>query len=112
MSHPVTLQDGNPALSRADKYELGKVEALNTPDEQVVSEGGTVKLVGKVKTRHQRAEAERIARDVDGVDRVVNDLWVRDPPSRRIILNRETHARYADSSSRRECAGSFPKMQT
>ncbi len=27
MSHPVTLQDGTPALSRAGKYDLGKVEA-------------------------------------------------------------------------------------
>ena len=80
MASPVTFTDQNPALSHAVKLELGKSEhVLDTPDIQIVSDGGTVTIMGWVETKLQRAEAERIARDVNGVSRVINDLKVREP---------------------------------
>ena len=78
MSMPVVLEDANPTLSKAVKYELGRVEALNTPDIQVASAEGTVTLIGRVGSAALREQAEDIARDVPGVSRVINELWVRD----------------------------------
>ncbi len=77
MSMPVHVVDTNPAQSRAVKYGLGQVRELDTPDIQVVSDGHTVKLMGYVTSKAERQQAEDIARDVPGVDRVINDLWIR-----------------------------------
>lgn len=78
MASPVLVEDLNPTLSKAVKYQLGSVPGLDNPDIQVVSDEGTVKLIGKVGSDRLRERADRIARDVPGVNRVINDLWVRD----------------------------------
>ena len=78
MAKSVTEPDHNPALSRAVKMDLGKVSYLDTPDIQVVSNEGTVTIMGNVASGVERAEAERIARDTNGVSRVINDLRVND----------------------------------
>ena len=78
MSMSVVADDQNPTLSKAVKYELGRVDALNTPDIQVISSEDTVTLLGRVGSVTLREQAESIARDVPGVARVINDLWVRD----------------------------------
>ncbi|SBV92558.1 exported hypothetical protein [uncultured delta proteobacterium] len=78
LSTPVSVEDLNPILSKSVKYELSRVDGLNTPDIRVASNEGTVTLMGRVGSNELRAEAERIARDVPGVRRVINNLWVHD----------------------------------
>jgi osmotically-inducible protein OsmY len=41
--------------------------------------GGTVYLSGTVDTAAEKAEAERVASEVGGVQQIVNDLVVLDP---------------------------------
>ncbi len=43
---------------------------------QVQARGGTVRLVGHVRTQVSKETAERVARQVPGVQNVKNELWV------------------------------------
>jgi osmotically-inducible protein OsmY len=52
-----------------------EVAALNV---SVNTEEGVVYLTGRVKNQEQKAEAERVARDTDGVKDVVNNIKVGD----------------------------------
>ena len=78
MSELVISVDYDPALSGSVKQELDRDMGQKSGDVQVISNDGTVTLHGYVEDAQDRDEAERVTRDVDGVSRVVNDLWVRD----------------------------------
>ncbi|CAK7063026.1 MAG: hypothetical protein DELT_01509 [Desulfovibrio sp.] len=76
---PVLEADMNPALSREVKMNIGQVTRFDTPDIQVWSDDGTVMLMGRVESPADRERVEMLAREVDGVDRVVNSLNVTLP---------------------------------
>jgi hyperosmotically inducible periplasmic protein len=67
----------------SDSAITTKVKAKFTADPEVAgrnvdvnTEEGTVYLTGRVKTQREKEEAERMARETDGVVRVVNHLNV------------------------------------
>ena len=78
MSELVIPVDYNPSLSGSVKTELERDMGQKSGEVQVISNEGTVTLHGFVEDAQDRDEAERVTRDVDGVSRVINDLWVRD----------------------------------
>jgi hypothetical protein len=59
------------------KAKLVADRAKNLLAVNVDTNQGVVYLIGNVETADQKAEAERIARSVSGVQRVVNNLQVR-----------------------------------
>lgn len=59
------------------KSRLAEVPALGTIGFDVQTLKGTVQLSGFATTDEERAHAERVARDTDGVVAVKNDIVVR-----------------------------------
>jgi len=70
-----SVQDARIALSV--KAKLTAERAANLVSVSVRSRDGVVYLDGEVPTPEDRNAAERIARSVEGVRQVVNDLQVR-----------------------------------
>lgn len=64
-------------LKREVETELRLNPALDATPIAVAVKGGLVSLSGVVKGNSQRWEAERIAKRVSGVNRLVNDIEVR-----------------------------------
>lgn len=73
---------GSPsAVSTADlakrvQFELFQTDAFNTRTIQIKAEEGMVTLSGSVRTRAEQLLAERVAQNVSGVKKVVNELKV------------------------------------
>lgn len=65
-------------LATRVKADLLEVPELNAAAITVESNRGTIKLTGFVDSRQQRQRAERIAREVDGVEKVINELEVKE----------------------------------
>jgi hypothetical protein len=63
------------------KAKLVADRMKNLTSVHVNTEQGVVSLTGNVETNAQKADAERIARDVTGVQRVVNNLAVTGSPA-------------------------------
>lgn len=76
---PVLQEDMNPALSRDVKMNIGKYKEFDTPDIQVLSHDNTIYLMGRVQSEMDRERVEGIARQVNGVDRVINELNINLP---------------------------------
>lgn len=73
--------DGTITMKIQAKYAADDV--VKGHDIDVDTQGGTVTLKGHVESDAQRQSAERIARETDGVTRVVNELMIQPgPPSR------------------------------
>jgi osmotically-inducible protein OsmY len=67
----------NAATTASVKSKLaGDVRLSTLTSINVDSNGSTVTLTGSVPTAEDKANAERVARTVDGVTRVVNNLTV------------------------------------
>jgi osmotically-inducible protein OsmY len=64
------------------KARLAAQTSANLTRLGVVSREATVRLTGSVASGDEKAQAERIARDVPGVRGVVNDVEVRAAPAR------------------------------
>jgi osmotically-inducible protein OsmY len=64
-------------LAKAVEFELYATGAFDTTAIQIVADKGVVRLGGKVRSAAERLLAERVAREVDGVARVLNALEVR-----------------------------------
>ena len=73
----VRLDDG--AVTATVKAKLAASSQLNPYDIQVATADGAVSLSGQVATEAEKAEAERLARETDGVVRVHNFLTVGSP---------------------------------
>ena len=70
------------SISTAVQTKLTSDSVANFPRIDVDTERGVVSLNGVVETAAQRARAERLARQVDGVIRVNNNLQIQNrPPS-------------------------------
>jgi osmotically-inducible protein OsmY len=64
------------SVTAAVKDRITQDRTANFTDINVESQNGTVYLRGEVPTMEDKRRAERLAQDVSGVDRVVNDLRV------------------------------------
>ena len=63
-------------ITAAVKERIVKDRTANLTDVNVDTRDGTVYLRGQVPTIEDKVRAARLARDVQGVDRVINDLRV------------------------------------
>jgi hyperosmotically inducible protein len=68
------LNDAN--ITAKVKTQLAGDPAINALFVNVDTSGGQVTLTGKVALAEQKAQAEKVARGVDGVKDVVNQLQV------------------------------------
>lgn len=83
-----TMSDAS--ISTAVQTMLTKDRLSNFSRIDVDTERGVVNLSGVVQTEEQRARAERLAHQVDGVVRVNNNLQVQHQPSKTGKLENET----------------------
>ena len=67
-------------LAKRVEFELYSSRAFDLPAIQVHSNQGTVILDGQVRSNAEKLLAERLARDVDGVKNVRNNLSVMPAP--------------------------------
>lgn len=85
-----TMHDAS--ISTAVQTKLTSDSVANFPRIDVDTERGVVSLNGVVETEAQRARAERLARQVDGVIRVNNNLQIQNgPPSGKRSDPVQTH---------------------
>lgn len=70
------------ALEKRIRFELFATEAFNLDQMEIHTIDGVVTLAGMVRSQAEKLLAERIVRDIEGVDDVVNELDVLLVPSR------------------------------
>jgi hyperosmotically inducible periplasmic protein len=75
-SQPARTQLSDSAITTKVKAKLAADPDVAGRNVDVNTEEGTVYLTGRVKTQKEKDEAERMARETDGVMRVVNHLNV------------------------------------
>jgi osmotically-inducible protein OsmY len=73
---PGETEDPGAQLARKVEFELYSTDAFDLRHIEITAGGGEVRLGGSVRSLAERLLAERIARDVAGVDTVVDDLEV------------------------------------
>lgn len=76
-----STQMSDSSITTSIKSKLIASSAVKGRDVDVNTEEGVVYLMGRVGSSAERAEAERIARTVEGVREVKNDLKVGDEKS-------------------------------
>lgn len=81
-SQPARTQMSDAAITTKVKAKFTADSEVAARNVDVNTEEGTVYLTGRVKTQHEKDEAERLARETDGVVRVVNHLNVGDRDTR------------------------------
>ena len=77
-TQPVEEQLDDAGITTKIKAKLTADPEINPFNISVETEEGTVYLTGRVKDQHQKDEAEELARNTDGVKRVVNHIEVGD----------------------------------
>ncbi len=82
-SQPATTQMSDAAITTKVKAKFTADSDVAGRNVDVNTEEGTVYLTGRVKTQREKENAERIARETDGVRRVVNHLNVGDATDAR-----------------------------
>ncbi|MEC5387868.1 BON domain-containing protein [Uliginosibacterium sp. H3] len=65
------------AITTAVKTKLIADEQTKARDIKVITEKGVVRLIGEVDSNSEQREAESVARSVDGVQAVKNELKVK-----------------------------------
>jgi hyperosmotically inducible protein len=73
---PVSTQVSDSSITASVKAKLMADDDVKGHNVDVNTEEGVVYLLGRVDTEAEKAEAERLARSVDGVEKVVNHLKV------------------------------------
>jgi len=68
---------GDAALTARIKAKMALDDMVKAREVRVSTEGSTVTLRGTVETSAERDRAERLARETDGITRVVNELTIR-----------------------------------
>ena len=79
-----TISDAS--ISTAVQTKLTSDRLSNFARVDVDTERGVVNLSGVVQTEEQRSQAERLARQVDGVVRVNNNLQIQNQPTKTGML--------------------------
>lgn len=77
-TQPVKTQMSDAAITSKVKAKYVGDSDVKALDISVNTEEGVVYLTGRVETQAQKDEAERIARNTDGVKQVVNHIKVGD----------------------------------
>jgi len=77
-TQPVEEQLDDAGITTKIKAKLTADPEINPFNISVETEEGTVYLTGRVKDQAQKDEAEELARNTDGVKRVVNHIEVGD----------------------------------
>src|SRR5262245_4963165 len=85
-----TMSDAS--ITTAVQTKLTRDRLSNFPRIDVDTERGVVNLSGVVETEAQRAQAERLARQVEGVVRVNNNLQIQN----RLPSGKQTNPAHAD----------------
>lgn len=75
-NQPVSTQVSDSSITASVKAKLLADSDVAGHNVDVDTEEGIVYLIGRVDTESEKAEAERLARSVDGVQNVVNHLKV------------------------------------
>ena len=75
-NQPVETQVSDSSITASVKAKLLADSDVAGHNVDVDTEEGVVYLIGRVDTEAEKAEAERLARSVDGVQSVVNHLKV------------------------------------
>jgi hyperosmotically inducible protein len=78
-AEPARIQADDGSITEKIKASLAADSDLNPYSIDVTTNDRVVTLQGRVKTADAREKAERIARETDGVRRVVNLVKVGDP---------------------------------
>jgi len=69
-----TPESADEKLARRVEFELYSTKAISLKTVQIHADGGTVTLTGSVATRAEKLLAEKVAQEVEGVRKVVNNL--------------------------------------
>jgi hyperosmotically inducible protein len=69
-----TPESADEKLARQVEFELYSTKAISLKTVQIHAESGTVTLTGSVATRAEKLLAEKVAQEVEGVRKVVNNL--------------------------------------
>lgn len=77
-TQPVGEQMSDSSITSRVKAKFIGDNDVNSRDISVETNEGVVYLTGRVQSSEQRDEAERIARNTDGVKKVVNNIKVGD----------------------------------
>jgi len=67
-------EDADRRLAKEVEFALYKTDAFEIKTMKIISRDGVVRLSGTVRSQAEKLLAERIAREVEGVKEVVNDL--------------------------------------
>lgn len=78
-----TAPDVSADLAKRVEFELYRTGAFETLGIKITTEGSTVDLSGTVRSRAEYLLAERIAQATPGVQKVVNNLKIAEPPARK-----------------------------
>lgn len=73
LSAPESLDE---KLARKVEFELYSTQAFNLSEVQIVAQKGVISLSGPVRSRAEKLLAEMVAKTVEGVERVINNLEV------------------------------------
>jgi len=71
-----TVAAGNATVASKVTIVLASWKGIHQDRFRVEAKGGTVTLVGTVPTAKEKAEVERVAKQIRGVDTVINNLKV------------------------------------
>lgn len=77
---PEPRRDTGKELVRQVAFDLFSAQAFDLERLDITADGGTVTLSGEVRSQAEKLLAESIARDVEGVERVVNRLLISSSP--------------------------------
>ncbi len=77
-TQPVSEQMSDSSITTRVKAKFIGDNDVNSRDISVETSEGVVYLTGRVQSREARDEAERIARNTEGVKKVVNNIKVGD----------------------------------
>jgi osmotically-inducible protein OsmY len=83
-----TITDAS--ISTAVRAKLTNDRVSNFPRIDVNTDRGIVTLSGTVATKAQRAQAERLTRQVEGVLKVKNNLQIQNRPPEDIITGNQS----------------------
>jgi osmotically-inducible protein OsmY len=78
-----TAPDVSADLAKRVEFELYRTGAFETLGIKITTEGSTADLSGTVRSRAEYLLAERIAQATPGVQKVVNNLKIAEPPARK-----------------------------
>jgi osmotically-inducible protein OsmY len=78
-THPAAEPDANQQLAKKVEFALYKTDAFELKTMTVAAQDGRVRLSGSVRNVAEKLLAGRVAREVEGVTEVMNELTIQSP---------------------------------